>query len=1065
MAPDPGRAVLSMQDALLALTRYWADLGCLVGQPFNTEVGAGTMNPATVLRVLGPEPWRVAYPEPSVRPDDSRYGENPNRLQTHTQFQVVLKPDPGDPQELYLGSLEALGIDLAAHDVRFVEDNWASPALGAWGLGWEVWLDGLEITQFTYFQQAGGLTLDPVSVEITYGIERIMMALQQVTHFKDITYAPGISYGEAFGQAEYEMSRYYLDEADVSSMLRLFEEYAAQARRLITAKLPVAAHYDVLRCSHAFNVLDARGAVSATERAAAFGRMRALAQDVARLWAGRRAELGYPLGVTPPPPPAAAPTSFPEADGARTALLEIGTEELPAAEVTRAAESLRAALAGLLDRTRLAHGPIRTYATPRRIVALVQDVAPREPAAERTVRGPRASAAFDADGQPTRAVLGFARGQGTELAGLSRVSVGGVDYVAAVETVPGRGAAEVLAAVFGQAVGGLRADANMRWSDPNLSYVRPVRWLLALLGDVAVPVAVSSLASGRTTRVHRTAEVPVIEVGQADGYAGLLAAHGVIIDPRRRRQQVIAGAGALAASVGGRVDPEGEAALIDEVADLVEQPEPVLGRFDERYLDLPGEILTTVMRKHQRYLPVRDAGARLMACFVAVANGPCDHEVVRAGNEAVLRARYEDALFFWRADLQAGPDRLRQGLGQIAFEQRLGSMADRADRIAGVARALALPAGTAPPPVTLAPEDRRTLERAARLVKFDLASQMVIELTSLAGVMAAEYAARSGEPAAVAQALSDTERPRSAGGALPQTLPGAVLALADRLDLLAGLFAVGASPTGSSDPFGLRRAALGVTAILRAWPPLEPVRLTAGLDAAAAQLRRQGIRAGDAAMAQARDFIAARLEQQLLDSGADHRHVAAVLPLADTPAVAGRTLAELAELAGRPEFAALAAALQRVRRIVPGGTVAGYRPGQLTEPAEVALHQALVKVRAALQDRRLAPASPASASPASARPASARPASARPASARPAAARPVAGRPGLAEFAEQASALTGPVNAFFDAVLVMSGDPRQRAARLGLLAAIRDLAAPVLDWDALGPPRAILAQRPPAPPR
>ena len=1009
-----------MQDALLTLTRYWADLGCLVAQPFNTEVGAGTMNPATVLRVLGPEPWRVAYAEPSVRPDDSRYGENPNRLQTHTQFQVVLKPDPGDPQELYLGSLQALGIDLAAHDVRFVEDNWASPALGAWGLGWEVWLDGLEITQFTYFQQAGGVTLDPVSVEITYGIERIMMALQGVTHFRDIAYASGISYGEAFGQAEYEMSRYYLDEADVSSMLRLFEEYAAQARRLIIARLPVAAHYYVLKCSHAFNVLDARGAVSATERATAFGRMRALAQDVTRLWADRRTELGYPLGVTPPPPPAAAPTSFPEVDGARTALLEIGTEELPAAEVTRAAESLRAVLAGLLGRSRLAHGTIRTYATPRRIVALVEEVAPREPAAERTVRGPRASAAFDADGQPTRAVLGFARGQGTDLAGLSRVSVGGIDYVAAVEAVPGRGAAEVLAAVFGQAVAGLLADANMRWSDPNLSYVRPVRWLLALLGDVAVPVAVSSLASARTTRVHRSAEVPVIEVSQAGAHAGLLAEHGVIIDPRRRREQVIAGAGVLAESVGGSVDPEGDAALIDEVADLVEQPEPVLGRFDERYLDLPGEILTTVMRKHQRYLPVRDAAGRLMACFVAMANGPCDREVVRAGNEAVLRARYEDALFFWRADLQAGPDRLRQGLGQIAFEQRLGSMADRADRIAGVARALALPAGTAPPLVTLAPEDRRALERAAQLVKFDLASQMVVELTSLAGIMAAEYAARSGETAAVAQALSDSERPRSAGGALPQTLPGAVLALADRLDLLAGLFAVGASPTGSSDPFGLRRAALGVTAILRAWPPLEPVTLTAGLDAAAAQLRRSGVGAGEAALAQARDFIVRRLEQQLLDSGADHRQVTAVLLLADAPAAADRALAELRELESRPEFAALAAALQRVRRIVPAGTVAGYRPGQLTEPAEVALHQALVKVRAALDDGRPAPASPA------------------------------AGRPGLAEFAEQASALTGPVNAFFDAVLVMSDDPRQRAARLGLLAAIRDLAAPVLDWDALG---------------
>ena len=197
--------MLTMQDALLALQKYWTDRGCMVVQPFNTEVGAGTANPATALRVLGPEPWHVGYVEPSVRPDDARYGENPNRLQMHTQFQVILKPDPGNPQELYLGSLEVLGIDIHAHDIRFVEDNWASPALGAWGLGWEVWLDGLEITQFTYFQQAGGMTLDPVSVEITYGIERILMAWQGVGHFKDIAYAPGISYGEVFGQSEYEM--------------------------------------------------------------------------------------------------------------------------------------------------------------------------------------------------------------------------------------------------------------------------------------------------------------------------------------------------------------------------------------------------------------------------------------------------------------------------------------------------------------------------------------------------------------------------------------------------------------------------------------------------------------------------------------------------------------------------------------------------------------------------------------------------------------------------------------------------------------------------------------------
>src|ERR1700749_2396292 len=202
--------MITMQDALLALTQYWAQQGCVIVQPMNTEVGAGTLNPATFLRVLGPEPWRVVYVEPSGRPDDSRYGENPNRLQTHTQVQVILKPDPGNSQELYLGSLEALGIDMKAHDIRFVEDNWASPALGAWGLGWEGWLAGVEITQFKYFQQAGGLALEPVAVEMPYGLERIMMSLQDVRHFTEIRYTDRLSYGEVFLQPEFEMSRYYL---------------------------------------------------------------------------------------------------------------------------------------------------------------------------------------------------------------------------------------------------------------------------------------------------------------------------------------------------------------------------------------------------------------------------------------------------------------------------------------------------------------------------------------------------------------------------------------------------------------------------------------------------------------------------------------------------------------------------------------------------------------------------------------------------------------------------------------------------------------------------------------
>ncbi|MFK4086911.1 glycine--tRNA ligase [Kribbella sp. NPDC020789] len=988
-----------MQDALIALTKYWTDRGCMIVQPFNTEVGAGTLNPATILRVLGPEPWRVAYVEPSVRPDDARYGENPNRLQTHTQFQVVLKPDPGNPQELFLDSLTALGVDIHAHDVRFVEDNWANPATGSWGLGWEVWLDGLEITQFTYFQQAGGMTLDPVSVEITYGIERIMMALQGVSHFKDIAYAPGISYGEAFGQAEYEMSRYYLDDADVESQKRLFEEYANEARRLLDLRLPVPAHIQVLRCSHTFNVLDARGAVSTTERAKAFSRMRTLAREVAQLWAERRTELEHPLGTAELPPAAPAPTSFPVATGTRQLTFEIGTEEMPPSEVTKTAAAVKAALTEKLAATRLGHGAITVYATPRRVVAFVAEVQAGEPDAEKVNRGPKKVAAYDADGNVTKAAAGFARGQGVDVSELHTLEVDGVEYVAVTKPDPGRGAAEVLSGVLSEIVAGLRSDKNMRWNDAKLSFTRPVRWLVALLGDEIVPVSVSTLAAGRVTRVHRTAAQPRVEIASAEGYLDLLRIHGIEADPARRRQQIVETSERLAAEVTGSIDFAAESALLDQIVNLVEEPTPILGNFSADYLDLPAEILTTVMRKHQRYLPVRGADGNLLPHFVAVANGSVNEATVRNGNEGVLRARYEDAAFFWRADLETPLADMKAELDKLAFEAKLGSMADRANRIGRIALALAAAAG-------VEGDELVTLKRAAELAKFDLGSQMVVELTSLAGTMAREYARRAGETEAVAQALYDMELPRSAGDAVPSTTPGALLALADRFDLLAGLFAIGAKPTGSSDPFALRRAAGGVVAILREHPELRAITLPTGLQAAAAEISAQGIDVPADSLDEVVEFTVRRYEQQLIDRGDDHLQVAAVLPLATAPAVADETLASLKELVSSPDFAQLVAVLQRARRIVPEGTAPTYDAAKLTEPAEVVLHEAVQKVGQAPTTLR--------------------------------------------DFVPAASLLVDPVTTFFEEILVMAEDPEVRAARLGLLATITTLATPVLDWQALG---------------
>jgi glycyl-tRNA synthetase alpha chain len=286
---------VTFQDLLLALQRYWADQGCVIQQPYDLEVGAGTMHPDTFLRVLGPEPWKAAYVQPSRRPTDGRYGENPNRLQRHHQFQVVLKPSPPNVQDLYLRSLAAMGIDPLRHDIRFVEDDWESPALGAWGLGWQVDLDGMEITQFTYFQQAGGLDLNPVSAEITYGLERIAMYLANVNSVYDLEWAPGVSYGQVHHRSEVEFSRFNFEVADTAVHARLFDTYEAEARVLLRRELILPAYDYCLKCSHLFNLLDARGAISVTERTSYLGRLRAISREVAEGYLREREALGYPL--------------------------------------------------------------------------------------------------------------------------------------------------------------------------------------------------------------------------------------------------------------------------------------------------------------------------------------------------------------------------------------------------------------------------------------------------------------------------------------------------------------------------------------------------------------------------------------------------------------------------------------------------------------------------------------------------------------------------------------------------------------------------------------------------
>lgn len=286
---------MNFQELILTLHSYWSDYGCLLVQPYDVEVGAGTFHPATFLRSLGPEPWKVAYVQPSRRPTDGRYGENPNRLQHYYQYQVILKPSPDDVQDVYLKSLERLGFDLSKHDIRFVEDDWESPTLGAWGLGWEVWLDGMEITQFTYFQQVGGIDCRPVSAELTYGLERLAMYMQEKESVFDLEWADGITYGEVHRPTEFEGSTYNFELANAEMLFELFDAYEAEAKRIAEAGLVIPAFEYVMKCSHAFNLLDARGAISVTERVRFIGRVRRLAGLCAAKYVEQREALGFPL--------------------------------------------------------------------------------------------------------------------------------------------------------------------------------------------------------------------------------------------------------------------------------------------------------------------------------------------------------------------------------------------------------------------------------------------------------------------------------------------------------------------------------------------------------------------------------------------------------------------------------------------------------------------------------------------------------------------------------------------------------------------------------------------------
>ncbi len=810
--------MLTFQEILRTLTEFWEKQGCVVQQGYDLEVGAGTFNPATFLRSLGPEPFRAAYIEPSRRPADGRFGENPIRMQHYFQYQVVLKPSPANILELYLKSLEAIGFDLSKHDIRFVHDDWESPTLGAWGLGWEVWMDGMEVTQFTYFQCIGSQELSPITGEITYGIERLSTFLQGVNSTFDLKWSGDVTYGDIYKRNEFEFTHYNFTHADASMWLRHFEDYEREAKKLIELKLPLPAYDFVMKASHAFNMLDARGAISVTERNGYIGRIRDLARLIAQAYVASREAQGFPLlnrfssfqKTEATAPALLSPTLLQPHQGQKEDLLiEIGVEELPATFVPIGIEGLKKAVVKILEQHEIPFGEVKLFGTPRRLGIIVEQLALLKPEKSSEKRGPAVLQAFNSSGEPQAAAQGFFRSLDLKPCSLNSLpstvevrKVKDVDYLFGVKTEPAEAVAPLLQRELPKAILGIDFPKKMHWDHADLSFARPIRWMVALLGTETLPFSIGSVIAGRNSFGHRQLAPETIAIDHAKSYEPLLKKGYVLASVEARKEEILKQLATIEKETSSQAISKDQ--VIPQVLHLVEWPFLTYASFDPSYLEAPQEILISEMVEHQKYFPLAHPSGKLNNLFVITANNtPSD--LIRKGNQKVLSSRLSDGTFLYKQDLKHPLEHFVDKLKQVTYLKGLGSLYDKTTRIQKHLHTL-----NALLPIA----NNAHLDRAAQLSKADLTTGVVYEFPELQGNIGRIYATQKGELPEIALSLEEQWMPRRENAPLPISPLGTLLSLADKFDNLISCFGTGQKPTSSSDPHALRRQVLGIIRIL-----------------------------------------------------------------------------------------------------------------------------------------------------------------------------------------------------------------------------------------------------------
>ena len=685
----------------------------------------------------------------------------------------------------------------------------------------------------------------------------------------------------------------------------------------------------------------------------------------------------------------------------RDLLVEIGTEELPPGALRRMRDALETSLDSLLDENHLAHGASHAYAAPRRLAVIIRDVLVAQPDRDVAKRGPALKAAFDADGKPTKPAEGFARSCGVAVAELEQLETDKGTWLVYNSTEPGKAATEIIPALVEKALKALPMPKRMRWGDSDIEFVRPVHWLLLLFGDAPIQAEILGVSSDRYTRGHRFHHNEAIAITEPAAYVETLLETGMVeVDMDQRRESIRTQVTEAGEALGGQAHID--AALLDEVTALVEWPVAISGSFDTRFLEMPAEALISSMQDHQKYFPVLDQHGKLLPHFITVANiASKDPDQIQAGNERVIRPRLEDAVFFWDQDRKQSLQSRSVKLDNMTFQQQLGSLGDKQKRIAVLAKNIAVALGF----------DEALTQRAAALCKCDLLTSMVSEFPDLQGVMGRYYATLDGEDAAVATALDEQYKPRFAGDTLPDSDTGQALAIAERLDTLTGIFAIGQTPTGDKDPFGLRRSALGILRILIEKQLDLDLRtlITAAANNFPAALNAPDI--GDSLFS----FMMERLRAYYLDAGYDIHIFESVLarqparPLDfDQRMRAVKAFHELAEADK------LAAANKRIRNILRKADTAipdNFDKALLQEPAEQALAAAIEALAAVVG--------------------------------------PLFEKREYTEALRKLAALQSPVDAFFDAVMVMADDSALRDNRLALLNSLSELFLQVADISRL----------------